>query len=96
VTDPAWNNTTVIPLQEAGKLKDQYSGDILVAGSGQLVRALTGLGLVDEYRLMVFPLVLGTGKRLFDGAARTRLKLANVTSVGPDGVTIQRYTPARA
>ena len=94
LTDPAWNNTTVITLEEAGKLKDQYQGDILVAGSGQLVRGLTGLGLVDEYRLMVFPLVLGTGKRLFDGAARTRLKLADVTSVGPDGVTIQRYTCA--
>ena len=96
LTDPAWNNTTVITLEQAGKLKDQYQGDILVAGSGQLVRALTGLGLVDEYRLMVFPLVLGTGKRLFDGAARTPLKLADVTSIGPDGVTIQRYTPAKA
>ena len=96
LTDPAWNNTTVITLEEAGKLKDQYQGDILVAGSGQLVRALTGLGLVDEYRLMVFPLILGTGKRLFDGAARTPLKLADVTSIGPDGVTIQRYTPAKA
>jgi len=42
----------------------------------------------------VFPLVLGTGKRLFDGAARTRLKLADVTSIGPDGVTIHRYKPA--
>ena len=94
LTDPAWNNTTVITLEEAGKLKDQYQGDILVAGSGQLVRGLTGLGLVDEYRLMVFPLVLGTGKRLFDGAARTRLKLTDVTSIGPDGVTIQRYTCA--
>jgi dihydrofolate reductase len=94
LTDPAWNNTTVITLETAGKLKDQYQGDILVAGSGQLVRALTGLGLVDEYRLMVFPLVLGTGKRLFDGVARTSLKLADVTRIGPDGVTIQRYTPA--
>ncbi len=93
-TDPAWNNTTVITLEEAGKLKHQYQGDILIAGSGQLVRALTGLGLVDEYRLMVFPLILGTGRRLFDGAARTRLKLADITSIGPDGVTVQRYTPA--
>jgi dihydrofolate reductase len=94
LTDPAWNNTTVITLEEASKLKDQYQGDILVAGSGQLVRGLTGLGLVDEYRLMVFPLVLGTGRRLFEGAARTRLKLTDVTSIGPDGVTIQRYTCA--
>ena len=96
LTDPAWNNTTVITLDEAGKLRDQYQGDILVAGSGQLVRGLTGLGLVDEYRLMVFPLVLGTGKRLFDGAARTSLELADITRIGPDGVTIQRYTPAKA
>lgn len=44
LTDPAWNNTTVITLEEAGKLKDQYQGDILVAGSGQVVRGLTGLG----------------------------------------------------
>ncbi len=96
LTEPTWNNTTVITLDQAGTLKDQYQGDILVAGSGQLVRALTGLGLVDEYRLMVFPVVLGTGKRLFDGAARTRLKLTDVTSIGPDGVTIQRYAPSRA
>ena len=43
---------------------------------------------------MVFPLVRRTGRRLFDGVARTRLKLADVTSIGPDGVTIQRYTSA--
>jgi dihydrofolate reductase len=96
LTEPSWNNATVITLAEAGKLKDRNQGDILVAGSGQLVRGLTGLGLVDEYRLMVFPRVLGTGKRLFDGAARTNLKLADVTRSGPDGVTIQRYKPARA
>ncbi len=96
LTEPSWNKTTVITLAEAGKLKDRYQGDILAAGSGQLVRGLTGLGLLDEYRLMVFPLVLGTGKRLFDGAARTNLKLADVTRISPDGVTIQRYTPAGA
>jgi dihydrofolate reductase len=96
LTEPSWNNTAVITLAEAGKLKDRYQGDILVAGSGQLVRGLTGLGLVDEYRLMVFPRVLGTGKRLFDGAARINLKLADVTRIGPDGGTIQRYKPAGA
>ncbi|MGH3419778.1 MAG: dihydrofolate reductase family protein [Streptosporangiaceae bacterium] len=95
LTDPAWNNTTVLgSTADAAGLKDQYQGDILIAGSGQLVRGLTGLGLVNEYRLMVFPLILGTGKRLFDGAARTKLKLADVSSIGPDGVTIQRYTRA--
>ena len=94
LTEPAWHNSTVIGLDEAAKLKDQYSGDILVAGSGQLVRGLTGLGLVDEYRLMVFPVILGTGRRLFDGAAMTRLALTDVTRVGPDGVTFQRYARA--
>jgi dihydrofolate reductase len=94
LTDPAWNNSAVITMGEVPGLKDQYQGDILVAGSGQLVRGLTDLGLVDEYRLMVFPLVLGTGKRLFDGANKTRLRLTDVTHVGPDGVTVQRYVPA--
>jgi dihydrofolate reductase len=94
LTDPAWHNSTVIGLDEAAKLKDQYSGDILVAGSGQLVRGLTGLGLVDEYRLMVFPVILGTGRRLFDSAAMTRLARTDITRVGPDGVTVQRYARA--
>jgi dihydrofolate reductase len=95
LTDPSWNNTTVLgTAAAAAPLKDKYDGDILIAGSATLVRALTGLGLVDEYRLMVFPLVLGTGKRLFDGAARTTLKLAGITPIGTDGVTIQRYTRA--
>jgi len=94
LADPAWHNSTVIGLDEVAKLKDQYTGDILVAGSGQLVRGLTDLGLVDEYRLMVFPLILGTGQRLFDGAAKTRLNLAGITNLGPAGVTVQRYTRA--
>jgi dihydrofolate reductase len=93
--NPSWNNTTVLgSAAEAESLKGKYEGDILIAGSATLVRALTDLGLVDEYRLMIFPLILGTGKRLFDGAKKTRLKLADVTGIGTDGVTIQRYTPA--
>jgi dihydrofolate reductase len=94
LTDLAWNNTTVIGLDDVPKLKDQYSGDILVAGSGQLVRGLTDLGLVDEYRLMVFPVILGSGRRLFDSAAMTRLALTDITRVGPAGVTVQRYARA--
>jgi dihydrofolate reductase len=66
--DPEWNNSTVIDGDLAGavsKLKDELAGDILVNGSVQLVRALVDEGLVDEWRLMVFPTVLGAGKRLF-------------------------------
>jgi len=95
LTDPSWNNTTVLgTAAAAAALKEKYDGDILVAGSGTLVRGLTDLGLVDEYRLMIFPLILGTGKRLFDGAKMTRLKQAGSTGIGTDGVAIQRFTPA--
>jgi dihydrofolate reductase len=66
--DPEWNNTTVIEGDLGSavqKLKDEFQGDILVNGSVQLVNALIDQGLVDELRLMVFPTVLGAGKRLF-------------------------------
>jgi dihydrofolate reductase len=90
---PSWHNSTVLrSIEDVAALKDQYDGDILIAGSARLVQGLTNLGLVDEYRLMVFPLILGTGKRLFDGTAMTRLKLADVTEIDTDGVSIQRYT----
>jgi len=96
---PEWTNSTVIGgdvPRAIAELKQRPGGDLLVAGSASLVHLLRQHDLVDEYRLMVFPLILGTGKRLFDGAARTSLKLADVTRIGPDGVTIQRYTPAKA
>jgi dihydrofolate reductase len=63
-----WNNTTVLKgdvAQEISKLKQEVDGVILVAGSAQLVQSLVENDLVDELRLMVFPVVLGTGKRLF-------------------------------
>ena len=96
--EPSWKNSTVIKDDVAGevaKLKAQEGGDILVNGSGQLVKALMEHNLVDEYRLMVFPVVLGSGKRLFaDGVGKTQLRLAEVTPVGPDGVVILIYRPA--
>jgi dihydrofolate reductase len=84
--DPEWNNTTVLSgdlAGEVGKLKQQFDGDILVAGSAQLVQSLLAGGLVDELRLMVFPVVLGAGKRLFaSGADATALKLVETRQTG--------------
>jgi dihydrofolate reductase len=83
---PEWNNTTVLTgdlTEEVGKLKEQFAGDILVAGSAQLVQALLANDLVDELHLMVFPILLGAGKRLFaDGAETTSLKLAELKQTG--------------
>ena len=94
--DPEWNNSTVITgdLAEAvSRLKEQHDGDIVVHGSAQLVQALADQGLVDEYRLMVFPVVLGTGKRLFaDASKMTTLTLADSKIVG-SGVLILTYRP---
>jgi dihydrofolate reductase len=93
--DPEWENTTVISsdvAEEIANLKQRTNGVILVAGSGTLVHTLLEANLVDELRLMVFPTVLGRGKRLFpDGIDRLKLRLAESKQVGPDGVQIQIY-----
>ena len=77
-----WNNTTVLRgdlADEVAPLKEQYAGDILVAGSAQLVQSLLAAGLVDELHLMVFPVFLGRGKRLFaDETGSQRFTLADV------------------
>jgi dihydrofolate reductase len=97
-SDATWNNSTVIDNDLAGevaRIKDEVSGDILVAGSAQLVRGLTRHALVDQYRLMVFPVLLGAGKRLFDeGIPDTVLRLVDSKPVGPDGVIVLTYEPA--
>src|ERR1700694_1619522 len=94
-----WNNSTVIRGDVAAqvkRLKAELSGDILVAGSAQLVRFLADNDLVDEYRLMVYPIVVGSGKRLFgDGVVRTKLRLVDYKTVGPDRILILTYEPAR-
>lgn len=80
---------------EIGRLKKEVEGDILVAGSATLVRSLAEHALVDRYRLMVFPVVLGTGKRLFEGRVpKTKLRLVDTKPVGPDDVCVFTYEPA--
>jgi dihydrofolate reductase len=90
LTDPDWNNTRVVTLDELGDLE----GELLVNGSGRLVEALLERGLVDELRLMVFPAVLGSGRRLFGKtASELPFRLVSSTPVGEDGVTILVYHP---
>ena len=93
-----WNNTTVIRgnvAEEVSRLKEQSGGDILVNGSRTLVDTLMEHDLVDEYRLMVFPVVLGSGKRLFGECGETTpLRLVDTKPVGPDGVVLLTYEPA--
>ena len=95
--DPSWNNTTVLGGDLAGevaRLRRAHQGDVAVHGSLQLAQALLGQGLVDELRLMVFPVALGSGKRLFaaDGAHQP-LQLAESSNVG-EGVVILTYRRA--
>ena len=95
--DPDWNNSTVLDgdvAESVAKLRDEIDGDIVVAGSAQLVQGLIEQGLVDELRLMVFPVVLGSGKRLFgETSDKHSLKLSESRLVG-DGVAILIYVPA--
>jgi len=97
--DPDWNNSTVLGDDVAGevpKLRQEFDGEIQVAGSRQLVQALLEHGLVDELRLMVFPVILGAGKRLFgETSDKHRLRLTDSKTVG-DGVTILIYEAAAA
>jgi dihydrofolate reductase len=95
LTDPEWQNTTVLSgdvVEGISRLKDDTGGVILVAGSGTLVGTLLAADLVDELRLMVFPTILGRGRRLFpDGIDRLKLTLAETRTVGPDGVQVHIY-----
>ena len=96
--DPEWNNSMVISgdlEKEVSKLKEQYNKDIVVHGSGKLARSLLDLGLVDELRLMTFPVVIGEGKRLFDGIDMHALELADLKTVGDEGVIVQIYKPRK-
>ncbi len=94
-----WRNSALIKGDLAGEvaaLKDQPGKDILVFGSADLVNTLTRLDLVDEYRLMVFPVVVGRGKRLFEEGLDTKnLRLVD-SKVFESGAVVLTYTPAEA
>jgi dihydrofolate reductase len=95
--EPEWNNSTVLKgdlADEVSKLRKEQDGNIVVHGSAQLVQALVEHDLVDEVRLMVFPIVLGSGKRLFgETSDKKRLRLSDSKTVG-DGVAILVYESA--
>lgn len=97
IQDPAWNNSTVLNgdvVEEVSKLRQSPGGDIVVHGSAQLVQTLLEHDLIDELRLMVFPVTLGSGKRLFGNSKQKKpLQLTDSRTVG-DGIAILIYRPA--
>jgi dihydrofolate reductase len=97
--DPEWNNTTVLKgdaVAAASKLKQDIDGIVQVPGSLRLVQALIEADLVDELHLMVFPVVLGTGRRLFgETSEKSDWRLIEAKPVGPDGVLALIYERAR-
>lgn len=94
-----WENSTLVKgdvVEALRALRAEHGKDLLVFGSGELVQTLITNGLVDEYRLMIHPIVLGKGKRLFrDGTANTRLQLKQTTPT-TTGVLMNSYVPADA
>ena len=98
LSEPGWNNSTVLTgdvVGEVSKLKQQLDGDIVVPASYQLGRTLIEHDLVDELRLVVFPVVLGAGERLFGEVSERRpLRLISARTVG-DGLVFLTYERAR-
>jgi dihydrofolate reductase len=96
--DPEWNNSTVLKgdaVDEVSKLKQEVKGEVVVAGSFQLLRTLMEHDLVDELRLKIFPVVLGAGERLFGETSDARpLRLVDSQTLG-DGIALLRYEVVR-
>jgi dihydrofolate reductase len=93
----AWRNSAIISgnvVDEVRKLKEQHGKDIYVDGSSVLVHTLAQADLVDEYHLLVFPIVLGSGKRVFPDGFYADLQLIETKSF-PSGVVLLRYQPKR-
>ncbi len=98
LSDPAWNNTTVLDgdvVSEVSKLKERVAGDINVAASARLVHTLMEHDLVDELRLIVYPVVLGTGDRLYAETSDKRpMRLVRAETIG-DGLAFLTYERVR-
>jgi dihydrofolate reductase len=93
--DPDWNNSTVVKVDAVSKLKQELNGEIVVLGSPQLAQTLIERDLVDELRLMVYPVVLGAGARLFGETSEKKpMRLVGTKTVG-DGIAILTYEPVR-
>ena len=95
--DPAWNNTTVLKggaLSEVSTLKQRLAGDIVVAASFQLVHTLLENDLIDEIRLMIYPVVLGTGRRLF-GETSDEKPMRLISNRTVDDLAFLTYQPVR-
>jgi dihydrofolate reductase len=96
--DPDWNNSTVLDgdvVNDVAKLKQELDGEIVVYGSFQLVRPLMEHDLVDELRLMIYPVVLGAGERLFgETSDKKPMRLVDTRTVG-DGIVLLTYAPVR-
>jgi dihydrofolate reductase len=91
---PTWNNTSSVRVnarEEVLKLKAQGGRDLLVFGSARLVQGLGRAGLIDEYRFLVYPVVLGKGKRVFEGERYAKLSLLEARQLGQ--VTLLRFEP---
>ena len=93
-----WNNSTIIKkniVEEIAKLKQQPGQDILIEGSATLVESLAQAGLIDEYKLLVHPAIMGSGKRFFkDGMGMTKLKLVESKTLSL-GVVLLCYEPTK-
>lgn len=94
--DAGWNNSTIIKnvAEEVFRLKEQPGKDILIFGSADLVNALMQHDLIDEYRLMVFPVVVGSGKRLFGEGSDTKALRLMDTKTFSSGAVVLTYGPA--
>ena len=92
-----WPNSTLLPGEAAdtvAELKQESGGNLVIMGSGELISALMAAALIDEYLLMIHPLVLGTGRRLFGEGVHLSLRLTDSVST-TKGVLIATYEPAR-